>query len=174
MHHPEALVVGSISTTELHSNPLDFVSDTCKKWTHIMSKQGAKRLPEHTSYDHAIDLKTGETPPWGPSYALSEKELEVLRGWLEEMLETGKIRWSKSLAGAPILFLPKGYGSGLRLCVDCRAINKIMIANRYPIPIMSELQDRVRGSKIFTKINLKNDYHVIRIKEGDEWKPAFR
>jgi hypothetical protein len=44
-----------------------------------MSKEAAKCLPEHTPYDHAIDLKTGETPPWGPCYAKSEKELEVLR-----------------------------------------------------------------------------------------------
>jgi hypothetical protein len=49
-----------------------------------------------------------------------------------------------------------------------------MIANQYPLPIMTELQDRNRGSKIFTKIELKNGYHLIRIKEGNEWKIAFR
>jgi hypothetical protein len=174
MHHSEALVVGSISTTELDCNPLNSVPDKFKKWTHIMSKEAAKRLPEHTPYDHAIDLKTRETPPWGPWYAFSEKELEVLREWLKEMLETGKIRPSKSPAAAPILFVPKAHGRGLRLCVDYRGINKITIANRYPLPIMSELQDRVRDSKIFTKIDLKNGYHLIRIKEGDEWKTAFR
>jgi hypothetical protein len=90
------------------------------------------------------------------------------------MLETGKIRQSKSPASAPILFVPKAHGRGLRLCVDYRGINKITIANRYPLPIMTELQDHVRGSKIFTKIDLKNGYHLIRIKEGDEWKTAFR
>jgi hypothetical protein len=174
MHHPEALVVGSISTTELDCNHLNSVPDKFKKWTHIMSKEAAKRLPEHTPYDHAIDLKTGETPPWGPCYALSEKELEVLREWLQEMLETGKIRWSKSPAAPPILFVPKAHGRGLRLCVDYRGITKITIANSYPLPIMSELQDRVRDSKIFTKIDLKNGYHLIRIKEGEEWKTAFR
>jgi hypothetical protein len=60
------------------------------------------------------------------------------------------------------------------LCVDYRGINKITIANRYPLPLMSELQDRVRGAKFFTKMDLKNGYHLIRIKEGDEWKTAFR
>jgi hypothetical protein len=70
--------------------------------------------------------------------------------------------------------MPKAHGRGLRLCVDYRGINKITIANQYPLPIMTELQDRVRGSKIFTKIDVKNGYHLIRIKEGDEWKTAFR
>jgi hypothetical protein len=91
---------------------------------HIMSKEAAKRLPEHIPYDHAIDRKIDERPPWGPSYALSEMELEVLREWLKEMLETGKIRWSKSPAAAPILFVPKVYGRGLRLCVDYRELTK--------------------------------------------------
>jgi hypothetical protein len=90
------------------------------------------------------------------------------------MPATGKIWKSKSPAAAPILFVPKAHGRGLRLCVDYRGINKITIANRYPLPLMSELQDRVIGSRIFTKIDLKNVYHLIRIKEGDEWKTACR
>jgi hypothetical protein len=57
-----------------------------------MSKQAAKCLVEHTSYDHAIALKIGETTLWGPCYALSEKKLEVRREWLKEMFETSKIR----------------------------------------------------------------------------------
>jgi hypothetical protein len=138
-----------------------------------MSKEAEKHLPEHTTYDHAIDLKQGETPPWGPCYPLSEKELEVLREWHKEMLETGKIRQSKSPAAAPILFVPKMHGRGLRLCMDYHGINKIKIANRYPLPIIVELQDRVGGSKIFTKIDLKNGYHLIHVKEGNEWKTAF-
>jgi hypothetical protein len=166
--HPEALVVGSLATTESNDDPLDSIPDKFKTWTHIMSKEAAKRLPGHRPYDHAIDLKQGDNPPWGPCYALSKNEPEVLRDWLKEMLETGKIRWSKSPASAPILFIPKAHGRGLRLCVDYRGINKITIANRYPLPIMTELQDRVCGSKIFTKIDLKNGYHLIRIKEGDE------
>jgi hypothetical protein len=62
MHSPEALIVGSISTTELDSNPHDSVPDKFKKWTYIMSKVAAKHLPEHTSYNHAIDLKIRKTP----------------------------------------------------------------------------------------------------------------
>ena len=116
----------------------------------------------------------GKELPWGSIYALSEKELEVLRTYLADMLTRGKIRASKSSAGAPILFVPKKEGRGLRLCVDYRVLNKVTILNRYPHPLMNELQDRVRGAKIFTKLNLKSGYNLILIKEGVEWKTAFR
>ena len=72
-----------------------------------------------------------------------------------------------------MLFIPKGHGRGLRLCIDYRGINKITVPNRYPLPNMYELNDRVRGANWFTKIDLKNSYHLIRIKKGDEWKTAF-
>ena len=76
--------------------------------------------------------------------------------------------------GAPILFVPKKEGRGLHLCVDYRGLNKVTILNRYPLPLMNELRDRVRGAKIFTKLNLKSGYNLIQIKEGNEWKSAFR
>ena len=90
------------------------------------------------------------------------------------MLSTGKIRPSKSPTGVLILFISKPHGWGLRLCVNYRGLNKITVKNRYPLPLMDEMRDRVYGSKIFTKIDLKAGYNLIRIKEGDEWKTAFR
>jgi len=90
------------------------------------------------------------------------------------MERTGKIRRSTSPAGSPILCVPKPHGRGLCLCVDYRALNKITIPNRYPLPLTQELQDRVRGAQWFTKMDLKNGFHLIRVKEGDEWKTAFR
>ncbi|KAH0604370.1 uncharacterized protein H6S33_006747, partial [Morchella sextelata] len=118
-------------------------------------------------------LKSGKQPPWGPVYSLSEVELKVLREYLDNMLRLGKIRLSKSPAGAPILFVNKKDGS-LRLCVDYRVLNRVSIKNRYPLPLMNELRDRVAGAVIFSKIDLKEGYNLIRIKDGDEWKTAFR
>ena len=89
------------------------------------------------------------------------------------MMRTGKIRRSSSSAGAPILFVPKPHGRGLRLCVDYRGINRITIPNRYPLPLIQELQDRIQGAQSFTKIERKNRYHLVRIKEGEEWKTTF-
>jgi len=90
------------------------------------------------------------------------------------MERTGKIKRSTSAAGSPILFVPKPNGRGLRLYVDYRGLNSVTIPNRYPLPLMQELQDRVQGAQWFTKMDLKNGFNLIRIREGDEWKTAFR
>jgi hypothetical protein len=75
--------------------------------------------------------------------------------------------------GAPILFVPKK-DRGLRLCVDYRGLNKVTIKNQYPLPLINKTLDRLIGARIFTKLNLKDAYHRIRIREGHEWKTAFR
>jgi reverse transcriptase-like protein len=92
---------------------------------------------------------------------------------LQDNLTKGFIRPSKSPAGAPILFAPKKDGT-LRLCVDYRGLNKVTVKNRYPLPLISEIMDRVNGAKWLSKFDLKDAYHRIRIKPGDEWKTAFR
>ena len=151
------------------------VPEQYKEFIDLFDPEGttAELLP-HRSFDHAIDLKEGAQAPWGPIYTLSEVELEALKEYLEDMLRTGKIRPSKSAAGAPILFVPKPHGQGLRLCVDYQGLNKVTVMNRYPLPLMNELRNRVQGAKVFTKIDLMWGYNLIRIKEGDEWKTAFR
>ena len=140
----------------------------------VLIGQYRDELPPQRSFDHAVDMVEGKEPPWGPIYALSEKELEVLRTYLDDMLRSGKIRPSKSSAGAPILFVPKKEGRGLHLCVNYRGLNKVTMLNRYLLPLMNDLHNRVREAKIFTKLNLKSGYNLIRIKEGDQWKTAFR
>jgi hypothetical protein len=89
------------------------------------------------------------------------------------MLAQGKIRPSKSPAGAPILFVPKPNGK-LRLCVDYRGLNNVAIKNQYALPLMNELRDHVAGAQLFTKLDLRDGYYLVRIKQGDEWKTAFR
>ena len=173
LQNTEARTIGYVSAIE-GGNPLDLVPSEFRQHLEIMGKEIAEKLPEHRPYDCKIELKEGETAPWGPIYPLSKVELTTLREWIKEMLRNGKIRRSTSPAGSPILFVPKPHGRGLRLCVDYRALNRITIPNRYPLPLMQELQDRVQGAKWFTKMDLKNGFNLIRIREGDEWKTAFR
>jgi hypothetical protein len=78
LDHPEAMVIGSISTKEDNIDPISLVLAKFRNWIHIMTKEAAAKLPEHKPYDHVIDIKDCETPPWGPCYALKEKGLEVL------------------------------------------------------------------------------------------------
>src|SRR5947209_2120103 len=140
----------------------------------LFSRTTAQKLPEHSVYDHTIPLIPETSPPWGPIYPMSQAELDALREYLDDMLKSGKIRPSQSPAGAPILFVPKPHGRGLRLCVDYRGLNKITVKNRYPLPLMDELRNRVQGSTRFTKIDLKSGYNLVRVAEGEEWKTAFR
>ena len=61
----------------------------------------------------------------------------------------------------------------LKLCIDYRGINQITVKNCYPLPLMNTAFDLLQGATIFTKLDLRNTYHLVRNKEGDEWKMAF-
>ena len=151
----------------------DDLPEHYREWASVFSEEEINKLPEHSSWDHEINLVEGATPPFGPIYPLNEKELSVLRDYINKNLEVGKIRRSKSPAGSPILFVPKA-DSTLRLCVDYRGLNKLTIKDRTPLPLMTELREQVAKAKIFTKLDLRHGYNLIRIAEGDEWKTAFR
>jgi hypothetical protein len=104
---------------------------------------------------------------------MSEKELQELKAYIDKNIKKGFIRPSESPAGFPVMFVPKKNGK-LRLCVDFRKLNDITIKNRYPLPNIGELRDRLSYTKIFTALDLRGAYNLIRIKEGEEWKTAFR
>ena len=95
---------------DVEVEPLEGVRWKYRDYHSVFDGQYSGELPPHRSFDHAIDMVEGKEPPWGPIYTLSEKELEVLRTYLADMLTSGKIRPSKSSAGAPILFVPKKVG----------------------------------------------------------------
>ena len=154
-------------------NVLNRLPDYLHDLGSVFSEEESSKLPDHSSYDHEIKLMPGTQPPYGPLYAMNERELAALKEYLTEAEAAGKIRRSNSPAGAPVIFVPKPNGK-LRLCVDYRGLNAVTVKNRYPLPLMSELMEKLAGAKIFTKIDLKNGYNLIRMKPGEEWKTAFR
>jgi Reverse transcriptase (RNA-dependent DNA polymerase) len=85
----------------------------------------------------------------------------------------GYIQPNRSSHGAPILFVKKKDGS-LWLCVDFRALNNVTKNDRYPLPLILDLLDAPRKARLYTKIDLRHAYHLVRVSEGNEWKTAFR
>jgi hypothetical protein len=114
----------------------------------------------------------GKKPKLQYIYLLSEKELTVLREYINENLKKGYIWPSTSLTRYPVLFVPKLNGK-LRMCVDYRQFNAITVKNRYILSLIYEMQDRIKGSKIFTKIDIREGYYKIRMKKGKEWKTVW-
>ena len=150
------------------------IPDEYRDLAEVFSKAKSEELPPHRgSLDHAIPLEKDSKPVFGPIYNLSETELQVLREYIDEKLRNGFIRPSTSPFGSPVLFVKKPDGS-LRLCVDYRALNRITIKNRYPLPLISELLDRFKGAKYFTRLDVREAFNRLRIALGDEYKTAFR
>ena len=150
------------------------VPTKCLDFADVFSSDLASELPEHTKINnYTIELVEGQQPPYGPIYNLGPVELETLKAYIETNLANRFIRPSKSPAGAPILFDRKS-NSSLRLCVNYQGLNNLTIKNRYSLPLIGESLDRLGRAKRFTQLDFTSAYHQIRIREGDEWKTAFR
>ena len=106
--------------------------------------------PQNAVWDHKIGLEPGAPTPSRPTYRLSHKELEELHTQLKDYVAKGWVRPSVSPYGAPTLFVRKKDGP-MRMCTDYRALNRITKKNRYPLPRIEELMDKLQGAKISLK-----------------------
>ncbi|KAJ8174656.1 hypothetical protein LV157_008777 [Aspergillus fumigatus] len=160
---------------ELAATSTDQISlpEEHEQYRELFEQPTRYALPAHGKHDHQIPIQEGKSPACKKLYQMSEKESTTLKEYIDEQLRLGKIRPSTSPAGHGVLFVPKKDGS-LRLCVDYRPLNAITIKDRYPLPLIHEIQDRIRGAKWFTKLDITDAYNHIRIAEGEEWKTAFR
>jgi hypothetical protein len=111
-----------------------------KEYQDVFEKKNANLLPQHRPYDCVINLQEGTQPPFEPIYNLSQNKLVALWNYLDENLAKNFIQHSKSLVGAPMLFVNKKDGS-LQICVDYRGLNKITIKNQYPLLLIFGLLD---------------------------------
>uniref|UniRef100_A0A8C6L5X0 Gypsy retrotransposon integrase-like protein 1 n=3 Tax=Nothobranchius furzeri TaxID=105023 RepID=A0A8C6L5X0_NOTFU len=164
--------------TQSVQDPQEIYPDLCKvpKTYHdlkeVFSKHRATSLAPHHPDDCAIDLLPGTFPPRSHLFSLSIPEQTAMTKYVKESLQAGLIRPSSSPAGAGFFFVERKDGS-LRPCINYRGLNDITVKNRYPLPLINTAFDSLHGARIFTKLDLRNAYHLVRIREGDEWKTAF-
>jgi len=133
----------------------------------VFEKGEKTTVPPHgPGIDLGIDLEEGKTVPIKKIYALSYDQLEELHRYIKQNEDRGWIRRVKSGGASPIMFVKKKDGK-LRLCADYRTLNEVTKKDRHPLPLINQALDRLGGAKYFTKRDIKNAYHDIRIREGD-------
>ena len=139
----------------------------------VFDKKTAEGFPESTPWDHAIDLKLDFVPRDCKVYPLSLPEQQELETFVKDNLTKGYIWPSKSPMASPFFFVNKKDGK-LWPCQDYQALNEGTIKNTYPLLHISDLMDKLWGAKYFTKLDIQWGYNNIRIKDGDQWKGAFK
>lgn len=151
---------------------LEVLPFDASEYKDVLTNDPPTGLPPERDVTHPIDVVPGSTPPYRSYYRLSKAESDYLTEELSKMANTGMIRPSSSPYSAPVLFVKKKDGS-LRLCVDYRMLNNITIKNRYPLPFIEEMLNKVEDARVFSKLDLRSGYHQIRIRPQDIEKTAF-
>ena len=157
-----------ITYTEVEKKP-SYILKRYHKYKKLWNKQFGKKLADHILWDYKIELEPEISPKFFPMYKLTETEKQALKEFVRENLRLKRIRPLQSLVSYSVLFVPKKSGQ-LRLCINYRQLNSITKKDRYPLPLISKIQDRIGNAQIFTKIDLRWAYHQIRIKKATSEK----
>ncbi|QRW26145.1 Retrotransposable element Tf2 protein [Rhizoctonia solani] len=155
--HAQPAHVAIAKEEEADKNPLEGVPPKYHQYAKVFGEEEFNKLPPHWHYDIGIEL-TEEGPLNSPLYSMTNAKSATLKDWLRTSLR-------------PERSAPDG---SRRLVVDYRRLNNRTKKNVYPLPRPDDLMAQLRGAKVFTKLDLQWGYNNVRVKEGDEWKTAFR
>ena len=128
-------------------------------------------LPPDRGVGHTINL-TDSSPVSKPMYRLSPKEQQEVTRQVKDLLARGLIQHSRSAYSSPVIFVRKKFGD-LRMCVDYPALSQKTVKDKYPLPRVDDLLDKLQGASVFSSLDLQSGYHQIRIASEDVTKTAF-
>jgi hypothetical protein len=160
-------------TTPLQMRAIDEVPRYTKTFEKVFSKNAFDELPLWRKWDHQINLILNHMPLRGRCYPLAAREKTALKDFVGMNLRTGKIKESDSPYTSPFFFRPKLGTGELRGIQDYRLLNEITVKDRYPLPLIWDVLNRVQDSKVFTKMDLRWGFNNIRIHEGNKHKATF-
>ncbi|KAA3469727.1 DNA/RNA polymerases superfamily protein [Gossypium australe] len=130
-------------------------------------------LPPVREVEFAIELVLGTSPISIAPYRMAPIELKELKAQLQDLTNRGFAQPSFLPWGVPVLFVKKK-DETMRMCIDYRQLNKVMIKNKYPLPRINDLFAQLNRATIFSKIDLRSSYYQLRVKDLDVSKTAFR
>jgi hypothetical protein len=155
-HSKQKVAATSVASTQslsLHQKQVDGIVE---EYRDIFSSPTG--VSTHYQVKHPIDLTPSATLPNGPVYRELLMENDKIRRQIQELLQKGHIRPKSSPCGSSIVLVQKKDGTW-QLCIGYKALNKITVRNRYPIPRIDDLLDQLKGEIFFDNIDLKSSYH---------------
>ena len=151
---------------------LDETPNYLKEFADVFSNTRVERLLPHWVWDHCINL-TLDQAPIGKVYSMSRKKTEALDAFLDEGLQTGKLWKSKSPFMSLFFFRLKHRMDELRGIQDYQGLNAITKKDRYPLPLLFRLVEVVAVGKVYTQLDLRKGFNLVRMREGNEEKATF-
>lgn len=159
---------------EVTPEELELIPEHLRHYADVFSKKRADKLPPlRPLIDLRIEFVENAKLPVARPYKLTQDEQKALDEWLDQNIAQGFIRHSNSPLSSACFFVPKP-GGKRRLVVDYKRVNDITIKDRYVLPRIDHIFDHVAKGKLWSKIDLRGAYNLMRVRAGDEWKTAFR
>jgi len=134
--------------------------------------QPPKGVPLPGEHDFRINMDATAKVPYYQPYRMTQAERAEFEVQIRKLLANGWVTNSHSRYAAPIIFVKKPDAT-LRMCVDYRGLNKITTKDRYPLPYIEDLLDKLHGAQVFTKLDLASRYHQVQLHPDDCHKTAF-